>query len=79
MGCLVEGIGSRKRPADKMGGREGPVDVISCRGARPTRWVAGGVRRIPENQHQDLEVVREKVKGSITPAECGKIHNAIER
>jgi len=65
------------------------ADVINCRGTRPTRWVAGGVRptrwvvesvrRTPGNKHQDLEVVREKVKGWSTPGGCGEIHDGIER
>ena len=73
MGGLVEGIGSRRRPANTMGCRGRPADVINCRGTRPTRWVAGGVwptgwviggvRRIPGNKHHDLEVVRQKVNG----------------
>jgi len=89
MGRLVEGIGSRRRLADKMGCRGRPADVINCRGARPTTWVAGGVwptswvvggvRRKPGDKHQDLEVVREKVKGWSTPAACGEIHYGIER
>jgi hypothetical protein len=89
MGRLVEGIGSRRRPAEEMGCRGRPADVINCRGARPTRWVAGGVRRTrcvvggvrrtPGNKHQDPEVVREKVKGWSTPAGCGEIHDGIER
>jgi len=89
MGRLVEGISSRRSPADKMGCRGRPADVINCRGARPTRWVAGGVRptrwvvggvrRTPGNKHQDPEVVREKVKGWSTPAGCGEIHDGIER
>ena len=89
MGRLVEGIASRRRPADEMGCRGRPADVINCRGARLTRWVAGGVRptrwvvggvcRTPGNKHQDPEVVREKVKGWSTPAGCGEIHDGIER
>jgi len=79
MGRLVEGIGSRRRPADEMGCRGRPADLINCRGARPTRWVVGGVRRTPGNKHQDPEVVREKVKGWSTPAGCGEIHDGIER
>jgi len=89
MGCLVEGIGSRRRPANEMrcGGR--PVDVINCRGPRPTRWLAGGVlptrwvvgglRRTPGNKNQDPEVVRKKVKGWSMPAGSGEIHDGIER
>jgi len=89
MGRLVEGIGSRRRPADEMGCGGRPADVINCRGARPTRgvaggvrptrWVVGGVRRIPGNKHQDPEVVREKVNGRSTPAGWGEIHNGIAR
>jgi len=89
MGHLVKGIGSRRRPADKMGCRGRPAHVINCRGARgtrwvaggvrPTRWVVGGVRRTPGNQHRDPEVVREKVKGWSMPAGCRKIHVGIER
>ena len=89
MGRLVEGIGSRRRPANEMGCRGRPADVINCRGARPTRWVAGGVRptrwvvrgvrRTPGNKHQDREAVREKVKGWSMPAGCGEIHDGIER
>jgi len=89
MGRLVEGIGSRRRPADEVGCRGRPANVINCRGARlarwfaggvrPTRWVVRGVRRTPRNKDQDPEVVREKVKGWSTPAGCGKIHDGIER
>jgi len=89
MGRLVEGIGSRRRPADEMGCRGRPADVINCRGARltrgvaggvrPTRWVVGGVRRTPGNKHRDPEVVREKVKGWSTPAGCREIHDGIDR
>jgi len=79
MGRLVAGIGSRRRPADEMGCRERPADVINSRGARPTRWVVGDVRRTPGNEHQDPEVVREKVKGWSTPTGCVEIHDGIER
>jgi len=89
MGHLVEGIRRRRHPADEMGCRGRPADVINCRGARPTRrvagavrptrWVVGGVRRTPGNQHQDPELVREKVKGWSMPAGCGEIHDGIER
>jgi len=89
MGHLVEGIGSRRHPPDEMGCRGRLADVINCRGARstrwvaggvrPTRWVVGGVRRTPRNNHQDPEVVREKVTGWSTPAGCREIHDGIER
>jgi len=79
MGHPAEGIGSRRRPPDEMGCRRRPADVINCRGGRPTRGVAGGVRRTPRNKHQDPEVVREKVKGWSTPAGCGEIHDGIAR
>jgi len=76
---LFEGIGSRSRPANEMGCRGGPADVISFRGARPTKCVAGGLRRTLRNKHQDPEVLREKVKGWSTLAGCGEIHDRIER
>jgi len=79
MGRLVEGIGSRRRPAEDMGCRARPADVINFRGARPTRWGAGGVRRTRGNNYQDPEGVREKVKGRSTPAGFGEIHDGIER
>ena len=89
MGRLVEGIRSRRCPADKMGCRGRPADVISCRGARLTRWVARGVRptrcvvggfhRIPRNTHQDPEVVTETVQGWSMPTGCWEIHDGIER
>jgi len=89
MGRLVEGIGSRRCPADEIGCRGRPAEVINCTGARPTRrvaggvrptrWVVGGVLRTPGNKHQDLEVVREKLKSWRTPAGCGEIHDGIER
>jgi len=78
------------RQMHRMHGTKGIIFAdVSCRGARPTRWVAGGVRptrlvvegvlRTPKNKHLDLEVVREKVKGWSTPAGCGKILDGIER
>ena len=89
MGRLVEGIGSRRRPADEMGCRERPADVPSCRGTRPTicvaggvrptRWVVGGVHQTPVNKHLDRELVRERVEGWSTPAGCGEIPDEIER
>jgi len=89
MGRLVEGIGSRRHPADEMGCRGRPADVINCWGARLTRWVAGGVQptrrvvggvgRTPGNKHQDPELVRQKIKRWSTPAGCGEIHDGMER
>jgi len=43
MGGLVEGIGSSRCPSDKISWRGGPADVISSRGAWPTRSGAGGI------------------------------------
>jgi len=43
MGGLVEGIGSRRCPAEEISCRRGPADVISSRGAWPTRSGGGGI------------------------------------
>jgi len=89
MGRLVEGIGSKRHPADEMGYTGRPAEVINWRSTRPSRWIAGGIRpsrwvvgglrRTPRNKHQDPEVVRETVKGWRTPAGCGEIQDEIER
>ena len=44
IGHLVEGIGSRRPPADEMGCRGRPADVVSSKCTQLTRWVAGGIR-----------------------------------
>ena len=86
---LVEGMCSRRCPANEMGCRECLADMISYKSAWPTRWVAGGVwptrwvvggvRRMPGNKHQNPEGVREKDKGWSTLDGCGEIQDEIER
>ena len=52
---------------------------LVVRGIGLRREVVGGVRRIPENKQQDLEVGREKVKGWSTSAKYGGIRDEIGR
>jgi len=86
---VVEGIRSRRGPTDMVGCGGCRAYMINSRGTWPTRWVAGGIEltrcvfggmgRTLGNNHEDPQVVRQKVISWSMPTGCGEIHDVIER